>query len=508
MPTIASEAPRIGRRTVGAVAGAALALAVIAITFGPDFIAPGAGSTDGGIGRTGGASPAPATAAGEGPTAGDPALPGGATTASVSGTNAFSQPAANLSFGDRVDFSVGNSFFRNPWVSAPASTDARDGLGPLFNTNACQGCHIKDGRGRPPAPDAEHAVSTLVRLGSDAPLPRAASPARGVTADPAYGAQLQDFALPDVAREARIVWEYRYETVSLADGETVELRRPEVRLEDLAYGPLHPDTRLGPRVAPAMIGLGLLEAIPESAIVAAADPQDADGDGISGRPNRVFDVARGSTALGRFGWKAEQPTIRQQSAAAFLGDMGLTTPLFPEAPCTPAQAALCDLPDGGSPEVAPEILDAVTFYASHLAPPRRRDTDAADVRAGEALFRDAGCAACHTPRWETGDGATAALSGQVIFPYTDLLLHDMGEGLADGLRVFDATGREWRTPPLWGLGRHEEVNGNAFFLHDGRARDVLEAILWHGGEAQSARDRVANMSAQARARLVAFLESL
>jgi len=438
-----------------------------------------------------------------------PVASGGEAGIAMANRNAFSQPSANMPLGSRLDFSVGNSFFRNPWVTAPASTDARDGLGPLFNTNACQNCHVKDGRGHPPEHPDDNAVSMLVRLSIPPREDDAAIITRdGVLGDPNYGGQLQDFGLPGVPPEGQVRIEYEEREVTLNGGELVTLRKPAVHLDELAYGDLHEDVMLSARIAPPMIGLGLLEAIPEATLAALADPDDADGDGISGRRNRVWDVRAEKTVTGRFGWKAGQPTLEQQNASAFNGDMGLATTLFPHSNCTPGQLECRRRPAGGEPEVSDEILRQVTFYARNLAVPDRRDAGEPAVARGMRLFAGSGCAACHVPELETGDAEDPWLANQRIAPYTDLLLHDMGEGLADGRREFGATGREWRTPPLWGIGLTETVGGNAYFLHDGRARNLLEAILWHGGEAEAAREAVVDMSPGDRDALLAFLESL
>jgi CxxC motif-containing protein (DUF1111 family) len=294
------------------------------------------------------------------------------------------------------------------------------------------------------------------------------------------------------------------------------LRRPEIRLAELGYGPLHPDAMLSARVAPQMIGLGLLEAIPTADILALADPDDADGDGISGRPSIVWSVEFGQPMLGRFGHKAGQPTIRQQSAGAFAGDIGIATPLFPDpwGDCTAAQPACRGARHGddagqGGFEVDAEGLDLVTVYSRNLGVPARRDADDPQVLRGRALFHDTGCTGCHRPAFVTHRLTDRPEhSFQLIWPYTDLLLHDMGEGLADNRPDGRATGREWRTAPLWGIGLTEQVGGRAAFLHDGRARTLLEAVLWHGGEAQAARDGVVAMSAADRAALIRYLESL
>lgn len=438
------------------------------------------------------------------------ALSGGDTTVRQQDHNAFSLPSANLPPLRRLDFSVGNSFFRNPWVIAPATTTARDGIGPLMNTNACQNCHIKDGRGHPPGPDAASSVSMLVRVSIPADEQHQALLERlGNVPEPVYGGQLQDMANPGVEPEVRIRVDYRPVEVELDDGTQITLRGPELKLDQLAYGPLHPQAQLSARVAPPMIGLGLLEAIPEAAILANADPDDQDGDGISGRANRVWNTRTQSTDLGRFGWKAGVPTLEQQNAQAFASDMGLTSALATLDDCTEAQLACRAAAHGGTPEVSDKLLDAVTFYTRNLGVPARRNVDDAEVLRGKSLFHQAGCAKCHVPTFTTAaEGVEPELANQTIRPYTDLLLHDMGEGLADHRPEFIANGREWRTPPLWGIGLTEAVSGHTQFLHDGRARNLLEAILWHGGEAEQAREAVMAFDRDERAALLAFLESL
>ncbi|QKE64363.1 c-type cytochrome [Aquipseudomonas campi] len=440
------------------------------------------------------------------------ALSAGSTTVRQADQNAFSLPSANLAPSRRLDFSVGNSFFRNPWVSAPATTTARDGLGPLFNTNACQNCHIKDGRGHPPEPNASTAASMLVRLS----IPSDGSTAhaewllhQGVIPEPVYGGQLQDMSNPGHAPEAKVRVSYSSVPVSFADGTQVELRQPKLEISRLAYGELHPQTQLSARIAPPMIGLGLLEAIPEAAILAHADPDDRNGDGIRGVPNQVWDRAQQRTVLGRFGWKAGQPSLNQQNADAFANDMGLTSAANRQDNCSSAQTDCRTAINGGELEVSDTIMASVLFYTRNLAVPARRAVDDLQVRRGKQLFQQAGCAQCHTPSFTTA--ATAAepeLANQLIRPYSDLLLHDMGEGLADGRDEFQANGRQWRTAPLWGIGLTQAVNGHSQFLHDGRARNLLEAILWHGGEAQQAKDQILEFDAQQRQALLAFLNSL
>ena len=433
-----------------------------------------------------------------------PELLGGQTSIYNVTPNAFSQPAPGLEREQELLFFVGNSFFNQNWVTAPASTEARDGLGPLFNARSCAGCHFKDGRGRPPENDGESGTGLLVRLS----LPERAEDG-SYLADPIYGSQIQDHAIQGVRPEARIGILEKEIRGEFADGTTFALRQPVYSIEELGYGELHPDVMLSPRVAPQMIGMGLLEAIPEEQILARADPSDSDGDGISGRPNRVWDGSRNGFALGRFGWKASQPTVLQQTARAFLGDIGITTGMFPGQNCVETHMECLEARRGGDPEIDDDDLMKVVLYASSLAVPAMRSPDDAQVIEGGETFEDIGCVGCHTPLALTGIHPTIpALSGQTIHPYTDLLLHDMGEALADRRPDFEATGSEWRTPPLWGIGLFETVNGHTYYLHDGRARNLSEAILWHGGEAAAARTRFVELPLARRQALVRFLQSL
>lgn len=436
-------------------------------------------------------------------------LTGGEGTVEQSDTNAFSLPQGNLSMTKRLDFSVGNSFFRNPWVEAPASTEARDGLGPLFNTNSCQGCHIKDGRGHPPSVTAP-SVSLFLRLAVPADPDKDAEllKTHGFKPAPVYGSQLQTAAISGMKPEADMVLEWRTLIDTLPDGTAIELREPVYRIENANFGDLPDNLQISPRVAPPMIGMGLLEAIPTNHLDALADPDDTNGDGISGRLNRVWSIDQQATVPGRFGWKAAEPDVHQQAMGAFNGDMGLTSSQRPGTDCTPEQG--CDgFPNGGEPEVSDKVAHFITFYSKTLAVPARRDMDNPAVQAGAELFNEAGCAGCHTPKHTTGKVTERPdLSNQTIWPYTDLLLHDMGERLADNRPVFEASGSEWRTPPLWGIGLAQTVNPQAGFLHDGRARTLEEAILWHGGEAQAATDHYRSMDVTDRASIIRFLESL
>ncbi len=450
-------------------------------------------------------------------------LPGGnATTHKTINRDVFSHFSTAMSFAREADFKIGNAIFRKVWVSAPSSTEASDGLGPLYNARGCQNCHLRDGRGHPPAANwpQDSAVSMFLRLSVPAETAEEqrllAERRLGVIPEPTYGVQLQNYAIRGHDAEGRMQIKYQEEQVTLGDGTAVKLRRPTYTITDLAYGPLHSKTMISPRVAPQMIGLGLLEGIPEEQIRAGADPDDADGDGISGRVSEVWSLQLNRSTLGRFGWKAGNPSVRQQSAEAMAIDIGLSNPLFPKASgdCTPAQRFCLEAPNGNSPrhdnlEVSGKLLDYLAFYAQNVAVPARRAPGNPEVLTGKALFHSTGCAACHRPSFVTGEvEGQPHLSGQTIWPFTDLLLHDMGEGLADHRPDGVADGREWRTAPLWGIGLAEIVSERAFFLHDGRARSIEEAILWHGGEAQRARDRFMRLNARERAALIAFVKSL
>jgi CxxC motif-containing protein (DUF1111 family) len=448
------------------------------------------------------------------------AMSGGAAT-SLASVNAgsFSHFPENITFAEEETFKLGNALFQKLWVSSPSSTQASDGLGPLFNARSCQSCHIKDGRGHPPEGSSD-ATSMFLRL---ARAPRTTEETAALEkfgqmslADPIYGRQLQDRAVPGLKGEGRMVIDYTEEAVTLAGGDTVLLRRPTYSVADLAYGELDPTTTLSPRVTQPMLGLGLIQAIHETDIEASADPDDANGDGISGKAAVTIDPRTGKRALGRFGWKAQAATVRQQSADAFAHDIGISTSeiTLHQGDCMPAQRACLERPNGvqerlGDVEAPSTVMDLVTFYAENLAVPARRKASFAETLAGKRVFYEAGCTGCHRPKYVTRrDAENKAHAFQLIWPYSDFLLHDMGEGLGDGQAVGAADGREWRTPPLWGIGLTKTVNGHSFFLHDGRARNLTEAILWHGGEAQAARDRFAALEKQDRDALLTFLESL
>lgn len=425
-------------------------------------------------------------------------LSGGATTVFDVGSNAFGHPAPNLSAEDLARHDQGDQAFSAVFVPGPASENA--GLGPMFENVACEGCHVGDGRGRPPLP-GEPFASLLFRV---------SIPGRGPHDGPnpvtGFGTQIELQAIPGFSPEVEATVTYAESLGTFGDGASFQLRVPRYTFQG-AYAPLPVDLLVSPRVAPVVFGDGLLEAVPEDEILARATRhgRDDDRDGISGRANIVWDAVARRYALGRFGWKANVPSLLQQAAGAYNGDMGVTSSLFPGEPCQG------DIPgcERHAPEVDDATVAATTFYTRTLGVPARRDIDAPQVRQGERMFYDVGCARCHTPTLTTGElPGVPAVSNQEIHPYTDLLLHDMGPALADGRPDFRASGSEWRTPPLWGIGLVKVVNGHTDFLHDGRARSLLEAILWHGGEATQARERVRRAPGALRAALIAFLESL
>ncbi len=415
---------------------------------------------------------------------------------------AYSQPVAGLSPAAQERFRNGRSLFRTPWVVAPSRDEHIDGLGPLYNRLSCIACHPANGRGRAPAVPSARMQSMLVRLS----VPGAGADG-GPQPHPAYGDQLNEEGVPGVSGEGRAELGWEHHVVTLADGTQVELRAPKVTFSDLAYGPLGDDVLTSLRVGPPVFGMGLFDAVSDETLNELAGRSRALG--LNGRVNRVHDVATGHRGTGRFGHKSNQPSLRQQIAAALIGDLGITSSLFPEQNCTPAQLACRQARAGGHPELTDTQLDDLEFYLAHVAVPARRNADDPRVRHGEQLFLAVGCAACHVPELVTGEHPRyPLLSRRTIQPYSDLLVHDMGEGLADRRPDFAAGGRDWRTPPLWGIGLVETVNGHSEFLHDGRARNLTEAVLWHGGSAEPARQAFERLSAPEREALEAFLKSL
>lgn len=426
----------------------------------------------------------------------DERLSGGDETVFMSTSKSFSNMFPSLTGYDVHVHSLGDAVFSRVFVTAPAAINS--GLGPIYNNSTCISCHHNDGIGVPTAGDSQSSLLVRISLpGTDAH--------GGPVAVPGYGLQLQDKAVFGVTPECKINISYAYQTYSFADGETYELRTPTYTLGNL-YTPIAGSYMLSPRLAPPMIGLGLLEAVPESEIAALADPNDANNDGIKGHANYVWDPLTSSTRLGRFGWKANTATVLTQVVTAFNQDMGLTTSYLPTE-SSYGQSQYDGLHD--DPEIADSLVNAVKFYAQTLCVPARRNVTDATIKRGEALFIQARCATCHKQTLTTGVDVTRPyMSNQVIHPYTDMLVHDMGPGLADNRPDYLANGQEWRTAPLWGLGLFETVNNPGYYLHDGRARTIIEAIMWHGGEAAYSKAYYSGLSTTDRAAMLAFLKSL
>jgi CxxC motif-containing protein (DUF1111 family) len=464
----------------------------------------------------------------------DEHLSGGETSIKKIQSDAFSENSNNMiSIERKKIFNLGDDFFNNPWVEGSASTSSRDGLGGLFNNNACQDCHIRDGRGHAPLDESDNDFDSILFRTATANIgfedeDKILRSLKANVPDSYFGGQLQQHGISGVSPEVNLQVSYQDKAVSFKDGSSVTLRKPTWAIS--SYNPeksFQTDTVFSARVAPPMIGLGLLSLVSEVDILKKEDINDNDADGISGKANFVWSVKDQDVSLGRFGWKAGQPSLLEQSAGAFVNDMGLTNRLHKQETCTEEQNECLTAPNGNGDsindynyEVSDAILDAITFYSSHLAVPERRDAYSKQVLIGKALFMNAGCQSCHTESYKTIiDQDQPELSQQTIFPYTDMLLHDMGEDLADFtfnnepaksemLYEFLATAREWRTPPLWGLGLTKIVDPKATFLHDGRAKTIMEAVLWHGGEAESAKEKVLAFNQEERDALLAFLNDL
>ena len=436
-----------------------------------------------------------------------------AVTSPRADRDAYVQPLPSLDRKQLQAFQRGRKHFDKTW-GAVTSLDFEWGLGPTFNATSCLECHVGGGRGRAPDGDDEPLLSMLVRI---------SMPGQGPHGEPvphaAYGDQLQTTGLagpfPDFAYhtapvppEAALRIEWKEQVVSYADGEAARLREPRLRIDRLAFGPLPEGTMTSLRIAQPLHGLGLLEAVPEQTLRDIAQAQRAHG--LNGRLNIVRDDVNDRMSPGRFGWKANQPSLRQQIAAASLADMGLTSRLYRAQNCPPAQTLCAMQTPGNDPELVVTDWDELELWSRALAVPAQRNVDDAQVQRGARLFEQARCALCHVPTMRTAESfpPLPQLAGRTIHPYTDLLLHDMGEVLADGRPDFQAGGRDWRTPPLWGLGLSETVNGSGALLHDGRARNAAEAILWHGGEAYASREAFRTMSKADRQALLAFLNSI
>ena len=446
--------------------------------------------------------------------AADTHMSGGKTTNFVKNKNSYSLPARNLDKNLRINFLVGNSLFRRIWEDASISDNiAKDGLGPFFSSTSCDGCHISDGRGHLPILEIdEDLVSAVIQISS--PKIERDSFQKNKE-DPIYGGQLSEFSVKDILEEAKVSIEYEFKQVVYDDGNVVQLKKPKVIINTLSYGDLDPDTKFSIRIAQVMIGLGLIENISETDILKLEDIEDLNNDGISGKANYSWDLANNKISLGRFGWKASQPSVLQQTADAFYHDMGLSNRLYPKASnCSNLQKECLKSINGNSEiydnfEVSNDQLDLVTFYSTQLGVPASRNQKKMDVISGKEIFYKVGCNSCHVERHITrSDGPHQNLNNQVIFPYSDFLLHDMGEGLADLVPEFNAYGYEWRTPPLWGIGLTEKVSGRESYLHDGRAESLEEAILWHGGESAEVINNFKSLNINQRNQLLKFISSL
>ena len=429
----------------------------------------------------------------------DDRLSGGSFTTLDASTQAFKQSIDGLTDRQQVVHNIGDGTFDQVFVAAPAPHFG--GLGPVFNNIACINCHRNDGGGFPSFGSSTSGMLLRISIpGSDEH--------GGALAAPGFGLQIQDQALLGTVPEAVGTIGYTNQPVTYPDGTVVTLRKPAYSLTN-AYLALPAGYLLSPRLAPRLVGLGLLENIPESTILSFVDAGDQNGDGVTGKANYVYDSYTKKTELGRFGLKANTPTLLMQVATAYQQDMGVTSYAQPvESAFGQSQMSLVG-PSDVEPELVDSLLNYVTFYVQTLAVPARRDVNDSTNRRGEALFQQVNCSACHRQTMSTGVNDGINLSSQRIHPYTDLLLHDMGDGLADNRPDFLATGREWRTTPLWGVGLLERTNGqNAYFLHDGRARTIEEAILWHDGEAARAKQQFMQLNATDRAALIQFLNSL
>ena len=445
---------------------------------------------------------------------------GGAGTAPVQPHKAYLQPVEDLTAAQAERLQAGSNAFMTTWILFPQLSNPNWeyassgvpmmewGLGPTFLANSCAACHIQAGRGRTTDIKNSTPFQQLLRLSLPGDTEHG-----GPKPHPHYGNQLQVFDV--IAKdqnhirsgEGNLFIDWHPVSVSLPDGAVVELREPKIRIEDLNFGPLGEDILTSLRNAPPIFGLGYFEAVSEEDILALAAAQKAKH--LNGRANYVYDDVSHKTSIGRFGWKANQPGVRQQAAAAFHGDMGVTSSIYPKQNCPPVQQGCKKMLPGDKAEVRDQMLDDLTFFLTALDAPEQRDKEAPSVKRGEQLFAKAQCASCHVPELRTGEfPALPQLSRRSFRPYTDMLIHDMGAGLADGRPDFKATGRDWRTAPLWGIGLSKQVNGSTNLLHDGRARNVLEAILWHGGEAQASRDLFAKLSKEERDELIAFVNSL
>jgi CxxC motif-containing protein (DUF1111 family) len=423
-------------------------------------------------------------------------FPGGATTYKSIFSGSFEQPASNLNSAEFLQHSVGDATFSAKFVTSPALVN--QGLGPIFNQVSCVSCHPKNGKSSQPLSGLD-LKGLLFRVS----IPRA-DESLGPLPLSGFGGQLQTKASVGKQAEGQVQISFEENTFTFSDGTPYSLRKPIYTITS-ANTSIPFNMMVSPRIAQQVIGLGLIEAISDANILLKADENDANSDGISGKANRVWNPVSNAFELGRFGWKANNATLLAQSATALHEDMGITSYVFR------AETTVGQIQDNGpslTTDVDSQLVIDLAFYTQSLAVPKRRDFNDASVNNGKLIFFKIGCDKCHTQKYVTGTNAISFLSNQTIYPYTDLLLHDMGSDLADGRPDFLATGNEWRTPPLWGIGLSELTNGHTDLLHDGRARNTLEAIMWHGGEAENQKVQVKKLSKKEREDLVKFVNSL
>ncbi|MEP7231678.1 MAG: di-heme oxidoredictase family protein [Ginsengibacter sp.] len=426
----------------------------------------------------------------------DDRLSGGLATVFDETSKAFTHSVNGLSARDQLVHEIGDKAFEQTFVAA--GSNVFGGLGPVFNNVSCISCHHNDGKGTPTAGQSTSSLLFRISLpGQDAhgaPL-----------AAPGFGLQLQDQALFGVQPEVNMKISYSNISVKYPDGSITTLRNPVYLIQN-PYIPLPAAYALSARMAPPVFGVGLLENIPGQTILSFTDAGDKNGDGITGKANYIFDSTTNKNILGRFGFKANASTVLFQVATAYQQDMGVTSYVQPKES---SRTQLQDDTKADDPELADSIVNAVAFYVRSLAVPARRNVNDADNKRGEQLFSQINCSGCHRPTVQTGvDINFPQLSNQRIHPYTDMLVHDMGAGLADNRADYLASGGEWRTTPLWGIGLFKKTNGVPFYLHDGRARTLEEAILWHDGEAKKAKDQFMQLDKTDRDKVIKFLKSL
>lgn len=404
----------------------------------------------------------------------DPRLSGGSQTVFDQGSSAFDHSFFGLNPHDQLIHDIGDTKFSSAFVTAPAHVNP--GIGPLFNNISCGSCHQSQGSGVPPQAGQNAGLESFFLL-----LSGNGTDEHGGPVDvPGFGNQLQNNSSYGKSKEADYNVTYTQQTFTYPDGSTVQLRAPAYNIIN-PYMPLPSNTHVSPRMAPAVFGLGLLNNIGDATITAMATQAQTDTNIIGGKPNYVWDVIGNRLAIGRFGHKCERPTLQNQVAEALQQDIGITNKIFPTENCF-GQSQYYD--DGLHPEITDSVLNALVYYMQTIAVPARRNVTDPTVLRGEQLFKQAKCSGCHRPTLTTDvDIVLPQASNQTIHPYTDLLLHDLGPGLADGRAVYNATGSEWRTCPLWGIGLTQMVTGQTAFLHDGRATTLEQAILWHGGQA-------------------------